>query len=444
MSGKAMTLTGNLKTDGTIMALIVQKYGGTSMGTPERILNVARRVKRWHDHGHRVVVVVSAMSGETNRLLGLAKSITENPDPRELDQMVSTGEQVTIAMLAMALKSIDVDACSYTGRQVGIITDSSFNKARIQSIDADVMHKDLNQGKVLIVAGFQGVDQQGNITTLGRGGSDTTGVALAAALKADECQIYTDVDGVYTTDPRVAPKAKKLSRITFEEMLEMASLGSKVLQIRSVEFAGKYQVPLRVLSSFDNDTDGAFDEDFKNNVGTLITTESEHTMEQPIISGIAFNRDEAKLTIRGVPDQPGVASRILSPIGDANIEIDMIVQNIAADGTTDFTFTVNRTDFKKALNLLETIGKDIGAGQVIGDDSIVKVSIVGVGMRSHAGVASQMFTALAKDGINIQMISTSEIKISVVVDEKYLELAVRSLHTAFGLDRASGESSARA
>lgn len=444
MSGKAMSLTGNLKTDGTIMALIVQKYGGTSMGTPERILNVARRVKRWHDHGHRVVVVVSAMSGETNRLLGLAKSITENPDPRELDQMVSTGEQVTIAMLAMALKSIDVDACSYTGRQVGIITDSSFNKARIQSIDADVMHKDLNQGKVLIVAGFQGVDQQGNITTLGRGGSDTTGVALAAALKADECQIYTDVDGVYTTDPRVAPKAKKLSRITFEEMLEMASLGSKVLQIRSVEFAGKYQVPLRVLSSFDNDTDGAFDEDFKNNVGTLITTESEHTMEQPIISGIAFNRDEAKLTIRGVPDQPGVASRILSPIGDANIEIDMIVQNIAADGTTDFTFTVNRTDFKKALNLLETIGKDIGAGQVIGDDSIVKVSIVGVGMRSHAGVASQMFTALAKDGINIQMISTSEIKISVVVDEKYLELAVRSLHTAFGLDRASGESSARA
>lgn len=444
MSGKAMTLTGNLKTDGTIMALIVQKYGGTSMGTPERILNVARRVKRWHDHGHRVVVVVSAMSGETNRLLGLAKSITENPDPRELDQMVSTGEQVTIAMLAMALKSIDVDACSYTGRQVGIITDSSFNKARIQSIDADVMHKDLNQGKVLIVAGFQGVDQQGNITTLGRGGSDTTGVALAAALKADECQIYTDVDGVYTTDPRVAPKAKKLSRITFEEMLEMASLGSKVLQIRSVEFAGKYQVPLRVLSSFDNDTDGAFDEDFKNNVGTLITTESEHTMEQPIISGIAFNRDEAKLTIRGVPDQPGVASRILSPIGDANIEIDMIVQNIAADGTTDFTFTVNRTDFKKALNLLETIGKDIGAGQVIGDDSIVKVSIVGVGMRSHAGVASQMFTALAKEGINIQMISTSEIKISVVVDEKYLELAVRSLHTAFGLDRASGESSARA
>lgn len=426
------------------MALIVQKYGGTSMGTPERVLNVARRVKRWHDHGHRVVVVVSAMSGETNRLLGLAKSITDNPDPRELDQMVSTGEQVTIAMLAMALRSIDVDALSYTGRQVGIITDSSFNKARIQSIDADIMHTDLNQGKVLIVAGFQGVDEDGNTTTLGRGGSDTTGVALAAALKADECQIYTDVDGVYTTDPRVAPKAKKLDRITFEEMLEMASLGSKVLQIRSVEFAGKYQVPLRVLSSFDNDNDGAFNEDFKKNIGTLITTESEHTMEQPIISGIAFNRDEAKLTIRGVPDQPGIASRILSPIGDANIEIDMIVQNIAADGTTDFTFTVNRSEFKKTLALLEQISKDIGAREVVGDDSIVKVSIVGVGMRSHAGVASKMFTALAKDNINIQMISTSEIKISVVVDEKYLELAVRSLHTAFGLDRPTGESSARA
>lgn len=426
------------------MALIVQKYGGTSMGTPERILNVARRVKRWHDHGHRVVVVVSAMSGETNRLLGLAKSICDTPDPRELDQMVSTGEQVTIAMLAMALKSIEVDARSYTGRQVGIMTDSSFNKARIQSIDADLMHKDLNAGKVLVVAGFQGVDSEGHTTTLGRGGSDTTGVALAAALKADECQIYTDVDGVYTTDPRVAPKAKKLDRITFEEMLEMASLGSKVLQIRAVEFAGKYQVPLRVLSSFDNENDGAFDDDFKNNVGTLITTESENTMEQPIISGIAFNRDEAKLTIRGVPDQPGVASRILSPIGDANIEIDMIVQNIAADGTTDFTFTVNRTDFKKALTLLEQISKDIGARQVVSDDSIVKVSIVGVGMRSHAGVASKMFSALANEGINIQMISTSEIKISVVVNENYLELAVRSLHTAFNLDRASGESSTRA
>lgn len=426
------------------MALIVQKYGGTSMGTPERILNVARRVQRWHNNGNQVVVVVSAMSGETNRLLGLAKSITDTPDPRELDQMISTGEQVTIAMLAMALRSIGVDALSYTGRQVGIVTDKSFTKARIRSIDADVMHKDLDQGKVLIVAGFQGVDEDGNTTTLGRGGSDTTGVALAAALKADECQIYTDVDGVYTTDPRVAPKAKKLDRITFEEMLEMASLGSKVLQIRSVEFAGKYQVPLRVLSSFDNDTDGTFDEEFKNTVGTLITTESDNIMEQPIISGIAFNRDEAKLTIRGVPDQPGVASRILSPIGDANIEIDMIVQNVAADGTTDFTFTVNRSDFKKALNLLEQISKDIGARQVIGNEGIVKVSIVGVGMRSHAGVASKMFSALASEAINIQMISTSEIKISVVVDEKYLELAVRCLHTAFDLDRETGESSARA
>lgn len=426
------------------MALIVQKYGGTSMGTPERILNVAQRVKRWHDNGNQVVVAVSAMSGETNRLLALAKSITETPDPRELDQMVSTGEQVTIAMLAMALKSIGVDATSYTGRQVGIVTDKSYTKARIQSIDADVMHHDLNAGKVLIVAGFQGVDEDGNTTTLGRGGSDTTGVALAAALKADECQIYTDVDGVYTTDPRVAPKAKKLDRITFEEMLEMASLGSKVLQIRSVEFAGKYQVPLRVLSSFDNDNDGAYDEQFKKTVGTLITTESENTMEQPIISGIAFNRDEAKLTIRGVPDQPGIASRILAPVGNANIEIDMIVQNVAADGTTDFTFTVNRSEFKKTLDLLGQIAKDIGAREVIGDDSIVKVSIVGVGMRSHAGVASTMFTALAKDGINIQMISTSEIKISVVVDEKYLELAVRSLHTAFNLDRAAGESYARA
>ena len=426
------------------MALIVQKYGGTSMGTAERILNVARRVKRWHDNGHQVVVVVSAMSGETNRLLGLAKAITETPDPRELDQMISTGEQVTIAMLAMALRSIGADALSYTGRQVGIVTDKSFTKARIQSIDADIMHKDLDQGKILIVAGFQGVDEDGNTTTLGRGGSDTTGVALAAALKADECQIYTDVDGVYTTDPRVAPKAKKLHRVTFEEMLEMASLGSKVLQIRSVEFAGKYQVPLRVLSSFDNDTDGAFDEQFKNTVGTLITTESDNIMEQPIISGIAFNRDEAKLTIRGVPDQPGVASRILSPIGDANIEIDMIVQNVAADGTTDFTFTVNRGDFKKALGLLEQISTDIGARQVIGNEGIVKVSIVGVGMRSHAGVASKMFSALASEGINIQMISTSEIKISVVVDEKYLELAVRSLHTAFDLDRETGTSSAHA
>ncbi len=426
------------------MALIVQKYGGTSMGTPERILNVSRRVKRWHDQGHQVVVVVSAMSGETNRLIGLAKAITESPDPRELDQMLATGEQVTIAMLAMSLKSIGLNAKSYTGGQVVIRTDSSFNKARIQSIDEAAVRKDLDEGSVVIVAGFQGVDDFGNVTTLGRGGSDTTGVAMAAALKADECQIYTDVDGVYTTDPRVAPKAKKLDRITFEEMLEMASLGSKVLQIRSVEFAGKYQVPLRVLSSFDNENDGAYDDEFKNNVGTLITTESDTTMEQPIISGIAFNRDEAKLIIRGVPDQPGIASRILSPVGDANIEIDMIVQNIGADGTTDFTFTVNRTDYTKTLALMEKIGKDVGAREITGDDTIVKVSIVGVGMRSHAGVASQMFRTLGAEGINIQMISTSEIKISVVMNEKYLELAVRSLHTAFGLDRASGESRAQA
>ena len=426
------------------MALIVQKYGGTSMGTPERILNVSRRVKRWHDQGHQVVVVVSAMSGETNRLIGLAKAISASPDPRELDQMLATGEQVTIAMLAMSLKSIGLNAKSYTGGQVVIRTDSSFNKARIQSIDEAAVRKDLDNGSVVIVAGFQGIDDFGNVTTLGRGGSDTTGVAMAAALKADECQIYTDVDGVYTTDPRVAPKAKKLDRITFEEMLEMASLGSKVLQIRSVEFAGKYQVPLRVLSSFDNENDGAYDDDFKNNVGTLITTESDTTMEQPIISGIAFNRDEAKLIVRGVPDQPGIASRILSPVGDANIEIDMIVQNIGADGTTDFTFTVNRSDYSKTLTLMEKIGKDVGAREVTGDDTIVKVSIVGVGMRSHAGVASKMFRTLGSEGINIQMISTSEIKISVVMNEKYLELAVRSLHTAFDLDRASGESRAQA
>ncbi len=426
------------------MALIVQKYGGTSMGTPERILNVSRRVKRWRDHGHQVVVVVSAMSGETNRLIGLAKAISANPDPRELDQMLATGEQVTIAMLAISLKSIGLNAKSYTGGQVVIRTDSSFNKARILSIDEAAVRKDLDEGSIVIVAGFQGIDHFGNVTTLGRGGSDTTGVAIAAALKADECQIYTDVDGVYTTDPRIAPKAKKLDRITFEEMLEMASLGSKVLQIRSVEFAGKYQVPLRVLSSFDNDNDGAYDEDFKNNVGTLITTESDTTMEQPIISGIAFNRDEAKLIIRGVPDQPGIASRILSPVGDANIEIDMIVQNVAADGTTDFTFTVNRADYSKTLTLMEKIGHDVGAREVTGDDTIVKVSIVGVGMRSHAGVASQMFRILGTEGINIQMISTSEIKISVVMNEKYLELAVRSLHTAFDLDRSSGESRAQA
>ncbi len=404
------------------MALIVQKYGGTSVGSPERIQAVAERVERWHKQGHDIVVVVSAMSGETNRLLALAKAITDEPDPRELDQMVSTGEQVTIALLAMALQKRGLGAKSMTGAQVAIRTDSAFTKARIESIDDAAMRAELAKRNVIIVAGFQGIDAQGNITTLGRGGSDTTGVALAAALKADECQIYTDVDGVYTTDPRVVPQARRLEKITFEEMLEMASLGSKVLQIRSVEFAGKYQVPLRVLSSF------------AEGEGTLITTDSEDTMEQPVISGIAFNRDEAKLTIRGVPDTPGIAYRILGPIGDANIEIDMIVQNISADNTTDFTFTVHRNEFRKALPILENIAKEIGAREVVGDDKIAKVSLVGVGMRSHAGVASQMFGTLAKENINIQMISTSEIKISVVVEEKYMELAVRALHTAFGLD----------
>lgn len=404
------------------MALIVQKYGGTSVGTPERIEAVAERVQRWHAQGHDIVVVVSAMSGETNRLIGLAKAISADPDPRELDVMLSTGEQVTMALLSMALMKRGVEAKSYTGAQVAIKTDSAFNKARIEAIDDQRMRVDLAARKVVVVAGFQGVDSDGNITTLGRGGSDTTGVALAAALKADECQIYTDVDGVYTTDPRVVPKARRLTRITFEEMLEMASLGSKVLQIRSVEFAGKYNVPLRVLSSFGEGE------------GTLITVDTEDDMEKPVISGIAFNRDEAKLTVRGVPDIPGIASRILSPIGDANIEVDMIVQNVAADGTTDFTFTVARGDMKKAVAVLDQIAKGINAREVIADDKITKVSLVGVGMRSHAGVASKMFTTLANENINIQMISTSEIKISVVVDEKYLELAVRSLHTAFDLD----------
>ncbi|MCC6374009.1 MAG: aspartate kinase [Moraxellaceae bacterium] len=406
------------------MALIVQKYGGTSVGSPERIQAVAERVKRWHQQGHDIVVVVSAMSGETNRLLGLAKAITDDPDPREIDQMVSTGEQVTISLLAMALQKTGVAAKSYTGAQVAIRTDSAFMKARIEAIDDAKMRADLAQRKVIVVAGFQGVDTEGNITTLGRGGSDTTGVALAAALKADECQIYTDVDGVYTTDPRVVPQARRLDKITFEEMLEMASLGSKVLQIRSVEFAGKYQVPLRVLSSF------------AEGEGTLITTDSEQTMEQPVISGIAFNRDEAKLTVRGVPDTPGIAFKMLGPISEANIEVDMIVQNVGADNTTDFTFTVHRNDFRKALPILEKTAQEIGARQVIGDEKIAKVSLVGVGMRSHAGVASKMFGVLAKENINIQMISTSEIKISVVVEEKYMELAVRALHTAFDLDAA--------
>ncbi|BCD83948.1 aspartokinase [Pseudomonas solani] len=404
------------------MALIVQKFGGTSVGTVERIEQVAEKVKKFREGGDDIVVVVSAMSGETNRLIDLAKQISDKPVPRELDVMVSTGEQVTIALLSMALIKRGVPAVSYTGNQVRILTDSAHNKARILQIDDQKIRSDLKAGRVVVVAGFQGVDEHGNITTLGRGGSDTTGVALAAALKADECQIYTDVDGVYTTDPRVVPQAQRLDKITFEEMLEMASLGSKVLQIRSVEFAGKYNVPLRVLHSF------------QEGPGTLITLDEEESMEQPIISGIAFNRDEAKLTIRGVPDTPGVAFKILGPISAANIEVDMIVQNVAHDNTTDFTFTVHRNDYQNALQVLEQTAREIGAREVSGDTKIAKVSIVGVGMRSHAGVASRMFEALAKESINIQMISTSEIKVSVVIEEKYLELAVRALHTAFELD----------
>jgi len=405
------------------MALIVQKYGGTSVGTIEKIENVAEKVIASKNAGNEVVVVVSAMSGETNRLIDLARQASDNPNPREYDVLVSTGEQVTIALLSMALNARGCPARSYTGSQVHILTDSAHTKARILNIDESRMRLDLEQGRVVVVAGFQGKDEHGNITTLGRGGSDTTAVALAAALKADECQIYTDVDGVYTTDPRVVAEARRLERITFEEMLEMASLGSKVLQIRSVEFAGKYNVNLRVLSSFE---DGP---------GTLITYEEQEDMEQPVISGIAFNRDEAKLTILGVPDQPGMAFNILGPIGDANIEVDMIIQNIGADATTDFTFTVHRNDYEKALDLLKGIAGKLGAREVIGDKSIVKLSLVGVGMRSHAGVASQMFETLAKEGINIMMISTSEIKISVVVEEKYLELGVRALHAAFKLEQ---------
>ncbi len=423
------------------MALIVQKYGGTSMGNTTRIKNVAQRIKRWHDHGHQVVVVVSAMSGETNRLIGLAREITSEPNLREYDQMVCTGEQVSISLLSMALEAIGVPAKSLTGGQVAIKTDNTHTKARIQSIDTDGLKAELDAGKVIIVAGFQGINEQGDVTTLGRGGSDTTGVALAAALKADECQIYTDVDGVYTTDPRVTSKAKKLHKITFEEMLEMASLGSKVLQIRSVEFAGKYQVPLRVLSSFDEAADGSYDEEFKQTVGTLITIDEGDDMERAVISGIAFNRDEAKIVVRGVPDHPGIASAILSPIGAANIEIDMIIQNASEDGMTDFSFTVQRGDLAKAVKILEEKVKDeIGATEIIGADDVVKVSIVGVGMRSHAGVASTMFQTLASHSINILMISTSEIKVSVLIHEHQLEKAVKELHTAFGLDRQDGDS----
>lgn len=423
------------------MALIVQKYGGTSMGSIDRIKNVAKRVKRWHDNGHQVVVVVSAMSGETNRLIDLARQISTQPDPREYDQMVSTGEQVSISLLAMAIKELGIGARSFTGRQVAIKTDNAHNKARIESIDDKNIREQLDAGNIVIVAGFQGIDEEGNATTLGRGGSDTTGVAIAAALGADECQIYTDVDGVYTTDPRVTSKAKKLEKITFEEMLEMASLGSKILQIRSVEFAGKYGVPLRVLSSFDENTDGSFDQDFQDNVGTLITIDEGDNMEQAIISGIAFNRDEAKIVVRGVPDHPGIASAILSPIGRANIEIDMIVQNLSDQGTTDFTFTVNRTDLDKTMKVLNDEVKDeIGAKEILGNSEVVKVSLVGVGMRSHAGVASLMFQTLAENNINIQMISTSEIKVSVLIQDQHLEKAVKSLHTAFGLDREDGDS----
>lgn len=403
------------------MALIVQKYGGTSVGSIEKIGNVADKVAARVKAGDKVVVAVSAMSGETNRLIALASEISENPHPRELDVLVSTGEQVTIALLTMALLDRGVDARSYTGAQIRMVTDDAHGKARIKEIQSEKMRADLDANRVIVVAGFQGVDEHGNITTLGRGGSDTTAVAIAAALNADECQIYTDVDGVYTTDPRVEPKARKLDHITFEEMLEMASLGSKVLQIRSVEFAGKYNVPLRVLSSFEEGE------------GTLIALE-EDDVEQAVISGIAFNRDEAQLTFSGVPDQPGVASKILGPVTDANIEIDMIVQNIAEDGCTDFTFTVHRNDYPTAKQLLEKVAKELGAKKVKGDDAIVKISLVGVGMRSHAGIANIMFDTLARENINIRMISTSEIKISVVVDEKYLELGVRSLHDAFGLD----------
>jgi len=406
------------------MALIVQKYGGTSVGSIERIQNVARRVAKFKARGHQVVVVVSAISGETNRLIALAKEIQSHPNPRELDVLVATGEQASIALLAMALMDLGIRAKSYTGAQVRIVTDNAFTKARIIRIDEENIRADLDAGSVVVVAGFQGVDEKGNITTLGRGGSDTTGVALAAALKADECQIYTDVDGVYTTDPRIVPEARRLKTITFEEMLEMASLGSKVLQIRAVEFAGKYKVKLRVLSSFE-----------ERGEGTLITFEEDINMENPIISGIAFNRDEAKITVLGVPDRPGIAHQILETVAAANIDVDMIIQNVGADGTTDFTFTVHRNDYANVLKRLKQAQGKIGAREINGDERTAKVSVVGVGMRSHAGIASTMFRALAGEGINIQMISTSEIKISVVIDEKYLELAVRVLHKAFDLEQ---------
>ncbi|MGB1465736.1 MAG: aspartate kinase [Alcanivorax nanhaiticus] len=408
------------------MALIVQKYGGTSVGTVDRIQAVAEKVAGFHKQGDQVVVVVSAMSGETNRLIDLAKGVSDNPSPREMDVLVSTGEQVTIALLSMALQRLGLNARSYTGSQIPLRTDSAHSKARIEEIDDKKMRADLDSGSIVVVAGFQGVDANGNITTLGRGGSDTTAVALAAALKADECQIYTDVDGVYTTDPRVVDTARRLDSITFEEMLEMASQGSKVLQIRSVEFAGKYNVPLRVLSSF------------QDGPGTLITVDDEVDMEKPVISGIAFTRDEAKIIVRGAPDTPGIAYKILGPVSAQNIEVDMIVQNVGKDGAADFTFTVHRNDFARAQEALRNASDDLGTPEIIGDDKIAKVSLVGVGMRSHAGVAAKMFETLANEGVNIEMISTSEIKVSVVIAEKYLELAVRALHSAFELDQPVG------
>ncbi len=415
------------------MALIVHKYGGTSVGSPERIRNVARRIAKWARAGHQVVVVVSAMSGETNRLIALAKEIQPNPDPRELDVVASTGEQVTIGLLAMALKEIGLDAKSYTGPQVHVLTDSAFTKARILEIDEKKIRSDLAQGRVVVVAGFQGADEFGNITTLGRGGSDTSAVALAAALKADECLIYTDVDGVYTTDPRIVPEARRLHTVTFEEMLEMASLGSKVLQIRSVEFAGKYKVRLRVLSSL---TDPDLPLEVEAHSGTLITFEEDTQMEKAVISGIAFSRDEAKITLTRVPDRPGIAYQILGAIADANIDVDMIVQNISVDGTTDFSFTVHRNEYTKAMDVLKSqVQPHTQAKEIIGDPKICKVSVVGIGMRSHVGIASLMFRTLSEEGINIQMITTSEIKISVVVEDKYMELAVRALHKAFELEQ---------
>jgi aspartate kinase len=416
------------------MAIIVHKYGGTSMGSTERIKNVAKRVAKWHDAGHQIVVVPSAMSGETNRLLGLAKEIMDRPDPRELDMIASTGEQVSVALLSMALHAIGKDAVSYAGWQVPIMTDSAFTKARIQSIDDAKVRRDLDAGKIVIITGFQGVDADGNIATLGRGGSDTSAVAVAAALNAAECLIYTDVDGVYTTDPRVVSDARRLKTVTFEEMLEMASLGSKVLQIRSVEFAGNYRMPTRVLSSL---TDPLMPLEEEANSGTLISFEEDTHMEQATITGIAFNRDEAKITVMSVPDRPGIAYQILGPISDANIEVDMIIQNQSVEGKTDFTFTVPRGEYAKAMDVLNSSVKEhIGSGNIAGDAKVSKVSVVGVGMRSHVGIASQMFRTLSEEGINILMISTSEIKISVLIDEKYMELAVRALHKAFGLEKA--------